>query len=84
MITQLLVQQYSKQQCTENRIVQVRISVDDYDFIKEMDVNFSKIWQIGFEKRAIDYSEFLQKKISRLLREQESQEKLMKIVRDAQ
>lgn len=48
---------------TKLKWVQVRISVEDHDFIKKMGSNFSDIWQIGFEKWSSEYPDFLQKKI---------------------
>lgn len=48
---------------SKSKLVAVRISVEDHDFVKRMGVSFSEIWQIGFEKWALGYPDFLQEKV---------------------
>lgn len=40
----------------------IRISNEQYNFIKEMDGSFSQIWQLGFDNWSIDFPEFLKDK----------------------
>lgn len=42
--------------------IALRIPVEQFDFIKEMDAKQIDIWRIGFEKWAMEYPEYLQKK----------------------
>ena len=47
---------------TKTRQILIRISDDEYSFIKEMDGSFSQIWRIGFENWSRDFPEFLKEK----------------------
>jgi hypothetical protein len=42
--------------------INIRISVEQHKFVKEMDGSFTKIWQLGFEQWSHNFPEFLQKK----------------------
>jgi len=42
--------------------ISVRVDKKTHDFIKSVDGNFSEIWKIGFDKWALEYPIFLQKK----------------------
>jgi hypothetical protein len=44
--------------------VNLRVSVDDMNFIKSMNGSFTEIWRIGFEEWSRNYPDFLQKKAS--------------------
>lgn len=46
----------------KSKQVLIRISIEQHKFIKEMDGSFSQIWQIGFEKWANEFPEYLQSK----------------------
>ena len=48
---------------SKDKQILIRISVDDYDFVKKVGVSFSEIWQIGFDRWALDYPDYLQKKV---------------------
>ena len=47
----------------KSKQVLVRVSVDEYNFIKSMGGSFSQIWEIGFEKWSLEFPEFLSKKV---------------------
>jgi hypothetical protein len=42
--------------------INIRISVEQHKFVKEMDGSFTKIWQLGFDEWSRNFPEFLQKK----------------------
>ena len=48
---------------TKSKQIIIRISDDEYNFVKKMGCSFSQIWGIGFEKWSLDYPDFLQKKV---------------------
>jgi hypothetical protein len=46
----------------KTRQIIIRISDEQYKFIKEMDGSFSQIWEIGFDDWSRDFPEFLKEK----------------------
>lgn len=47
---------------SKNKQINIRVSVDEYEMVNSMNMNFSEIWRIGFEKWVLEYPDFLQKK----------------------
>lgn len=43
--------------------ISIRVSSNQYDFVKKMDGSFSQIFQIGFDKWSAEFPDFLKKKI---------------------